>query len=119
MSVRDAFHSFMTDFEFEKYEFEKAVDQSTLASFWGSGYSVELFNDGTYRVLWDQQIGNQYQSPGLILSVPALSDEEWDDDPTLRYYENARDLIRENFEEHYWANLATQYEIANRGLTSM
>jgi hypothetical protein len=51
-------------------EIEEAIMKSTQASFSGSGYSVELFLDGTYRLLWNGQIGNRYDSPGIIVPVP-------------------------------------------------
>ena len=59
-------------------EFEKAVMDSTTAGFGGGGYSLELFEDGTWRVLWDNQIGNLYCSPGVILSIPQYWDDECD-----------------------------------------
>jgi hypothetical protein len=77
MSVQQSFESFM------KQDFQYAVDQATIASWGGSGYSVELLDGGSYRVLWDSQIGNLYDSPGLILSVPSLTDEEWNEDPAF------------------------------------
>lgn len=58
-------------------EFAEAIIKSTKAGFGGSGYSVELFPDGTSRVLWDNQIGNKYESPGVILSIPQLNDEDY------------------------------------------
>lgn len=61
MSIRKAFEDFMIA------DFYSAVDSSTTASWDNSGYSVELFDDSTYRVLWDQNIGSKYDSPGLIL----------------------------------------------------
>lgn len=91
MSIKQAFNSFMDE------SFESAVDSSTKASWGGSGYSVELFDDGTYRVLWDNQIGNRYDSPGLILSIPTLDSEEWDDDPSIRFYGNVEQEIRDSF----------------------
>jgi hypothetical protein len=60
-------------------EFIPACISSTKAGFGGSLYYVELFDDGTFRVLWSNQIGNNYQSPGLILPVPQFSDEDWKD----------------------------------------
>ena len=56
-------------------EFADAVVQSTQASFDGSGYSVELFKDETYRILWDGHIGNAYVSSGVIISIPAYPQE--------------------------------------------
>lgn len=108
MSVKQAFESFM------KEQFESAVDSSTKASWGGSGYSVELFDDGTYRILWDNQIGNLYDSPGLILSVPSLGDDEWDEDPSIRFYNNAKQEIRDSFQQHWEANLGVQAVIADR-----
>lgn len=93
MTVEQAFNSFMST------DFEVAVDSSTKASWGGSKYSVELFDDGTYRVLCNNQIGNLYNSPGLIISVPALSEEEWDEDPNIRFYENAEEAIRDIFKQ--------------------
>lgn len=108
MSIKHAFESFMEN------GFQSAVDSSTKASWGGSGYSVELFDDGTYRVLWDNQIGNLYNSPGLILSVPSLGDEEWDEDPDIRFYDNAEEAIRDAFQEHWQANQNAQAVIANQ-----
>lgn len=57
---------------------KRSVVKSTKASWGGSCYAVELFNDGVYRVLWSNDIGNKYISPGIILPIPALTDYEWD-----------------------------------------
>ena len=93
MNIQSAFDSFMAN------DFKAAVDSATKASWAGSGYSVELFDEGNYRILWNQQIGNLYDSPGLILNIPALGDEEWDADSDIRFYDNAEVEIREAFEE--------------------
>ena len=75
----------------ESSEFEAAVMSSTTAGVGGSGYSVELFPDGTFRVLWDNEIGNKYISPGVILSIPqyeqdTLNDiQDWGDDADLSF----------------------------------
>jgi len=79
MSIKTAALSFVNG-----PEFAEAIVKSTRAGFGGSGYSVELFPDGSHRVLWDNQIGNLYQSPGVILKVPqvsqsSISDCELDD----------------------------------------
>lgn len=58
-------------------DFSEAMEKSTRASWGGSGYSIELFEDGTWRVLWDNEIGNLYSSPGVILDIPALEDNDW------------------------------------------
>lgn len=99
MSIEQAFEAFMTDNDAGFSVFESTVDASTKASWGGSGYSVELFPDGAYRILWDQSIGNRYSSPGVILKVPPLSDEEWDDDASIRYYGNVEGQLRELFKD--------------------
>lgn len=60
-------------------EFASAIISSTNAGFSGSGYSVELFPDGTHRVLWNDAIGNRYEPTGVVMSIPQLSDEEYRD----------------------------------------
>lgn len=60
-------------------DFAPAVMSSTTAGFGGSGYSVELLPDGTWRVLWDGQIGNLYESPGVVLGIPQHTQETVDD----------------------------------------
>jgi hypothetical protein len=97
MSLEKALNCFMTDNNYTV--FQNAVDASTKASWGGSGYSVELFPDGTYRVLWDNHIGNRYNSPGVILKVPPLSDDEWDQDLSMRYYDDVEESLRETFAE--------------------
>lgn len=61
----------------ESPDFEDGCTSATKASWGGSGYSVELFTDGTWRVLWDHQIGNKYETPGVILSLPTINDDEY------------------------------------------
>ena len=107
MSVKRAFQSFLDN------DFEKACISSTKAGWSGSGYSVEFFDDGTYRVLWDSNIGNMYDSPGLILNIPQLSDEEYDEENEEYFFDNCRELIEENFKQHYQANLNIQAIIAD------
>lgn len=93
MTYQTAFKNFMDN------NFESAVDSATQASFSGSGYSVELFEDGTYRVLWNNQIGKLYDSKGIILGIPTLGDEEYDEDPDLCFYDNAQDAMVKIFEQ--------------------
>jgi len=58
-------------------EFVDAVISATQAGFSGSGYSVEFFEDGSHRLLWDNQIGNLYEHPtSEIVAVPQLSAEQ-------------------------------------------
>jgi hypothetical protein len=79
-------------------EIEIAIDKSTQASFGGSGYSVELFTGGTYRLLWNNNIGNLYDSPGIIVPVPALNEDDMGDDNVPAFYENAIEQMHRNFD---------------------
>jgi hypothetical protein len=81
MGIQQAFNAFVNG-----DQFETAVISSTVAGIGGSGYSVELFEDGTFRVLWDNEIGNRYVSPGLILSIP-----QYDQDTVNDIYEYGGD----------------------------
>jgi CRISPR/Cas system endoribonuclease Cas6 (RAMP superfamily) len=45
-------------------------------------------------------IGNQYDSPGIILQIPSLNEEEWDDDPSIRFYDNARDNLVNKYDQY-------------------
>lgn len=58
-------------------DFKKGVTASTRAYWDGSGYSVELFEDGTWHNLWDNQTGNLYETPGVILHLPTLDDSDY------------------------------------------
>ena len=93
MSFQSSFDNFMQS------SFEEAVVSSTKASWGGSGYSVELLKSGTFRVLWDNEIGNLYDSPGIILLVPSLGDGDWDEDPSIRFFDNAEDEMEKVFEQ--------------------
>lgn len=61
----------------ESNDFSEGVKASTKASWGGGGYSVELFPDGTWRNLWNSDIGNLYESPGAILGLPTLDDSDY------------------------------------------
>jgi len=93
MTIQKAFDRFMEE------DFENAVDMATKAYWSGSGYSVELFPDGHYRVLWNSNIGNRYDTPGVILGIRPLGDDEWDNDKDCRFYDNAEDYMREAFND--------------------
>lgn len=57
-------------------DFYDGMVAATRASWSGSGYVVELFEDGRWSVLWDNSIGNKYNSPGVILGMPTLDDSD-------------------------------------------
>ena len=91
-ALKAAFENFMHS------EFEDACIKSTRAGWAGGGYSVELFPDGIWRVLWDNQIGNLYDSRGIIVSVPSIGDDDWDED-NGHFFGNAEDAMRGSFED--------------------
>jgi len=63
-------------------DFAKGIVSATKAGWGGSGYSVEIFDDGTWRVLWDNSIGNLYMHPrSIIVPLPQFSDEDLSDSP--------------------------------------
>lgn len=72
----------MTKFEttlesfLQSSDFEQGVISSTKASWGGSDYRVELMPDSTWSVLWKNQIGNKYETPGIILVLPTVDDSE-------------------------------------------
>ena len=92
MSFKAAFDSFM-----EK-DFEDACVSSTKASWGGGSYSVELFADGDYRVQETGFFGSLYESPGIILKVPCMDEEDWDED-NGHFFDAAEELMREVFGE--------------------
>lgn|SRR5262245_9933574 len=57
-------------------DFRQGVIDSTKASWGGSSYKVEIMPDGTWRNLWSNQIGNKYESQGIIIGLPALDCED-------------------------------------------
>lgn len=95
VSVIDAFASFVSN----PVVLEGAIYSSTIASFGGGSYSVELFEGGDYRVLPSDSIGNLYESEGLIIELPTLTDDEWDDDPRVAFYDNAVESLRAQFQQ--------------------
>lgn len=93
--IERTFNLFMTEV------FEAAVISSTRASWDGRWYCVELFPDKSYRVLWSGLIGNQYDSQGVILNIPSLDDDDWndDEDSNQHFFHNAEEEMRLRFEQ--------------------
>lgn len=86
----------------ESEDFKQGVIDSTRASWGGSCYKVEIMPDGTWRNLWANQIGNRYESEGVIIALPALdcSDMEefteggrTEDEYFSLSFDNARDEL--------------------------
>lgn len=63
----------------ESPDFAEGCKAATIASWNGSGYSVELAPNGVdgWRVLWNDHIGNKYDSPGEIIGLPTLNDDDY------------------------------------------
>jgi hypothetical protein len=60
-------------------DFKSGVISATKASWGGSGYSVELFESGSWHNLWNNEIGNLYESSanaGMILCLPTLETDD-------------------------------------------
>jgi hypothetical protein len=101
-------------------DFAEGVVKSTKAGWGGSGYSVELFEDGSHRVLWDNEIGNLYESPGVILGLSALDDSDYQDlvingdmseeDFFFEAWHNEKDEIEEGLRESLTACMKSAEE---------
>ena len=78
-------------------DIEADLISATKAGFSGSGYSLELLPSGDNRVLWDNNIGNLYSSPGLIISLPQINDDDWDEDDS--FFDNAIEALDIKIEE--------------------
>jgi hypothetical protein len=91
--IKEAFNKFMSE------AVKSAILSSTKASWGGSFYWVELFSDGDYQILGDGSIGNLYDSPGILLSIPALDDDCYDEDEDLIFYNNAMEELEAKFNE--------------------
>lgn len=71
-ALRSALESFL-----DSSEFGESLIKATKALWSGKKYCVELFEDGSFRVLWEDQIGNRYRSPGAMLDLPTLDDDDY------------------------------------------
>lgn len=89
--IQEAFSTFMAEY------FQETVIQSERASWGGSGYSVELFDDGTHRVFWNDTIGNLYDTPGVILCVPSLGEDY--DPENGHFFDNVEMEMTDKFDE--------------------
>ena len=96
--------------KFKNQAIEEGIKSSTKASYSGSGYSVELLPSGSYRVLWDNQIGNLYKSEGVIIGIPACSsDESPSDDNDEWFVDNAVSFFEEKFNQ--WKSDYSDYTV--------
>ena len=97
--IKTAFETFING-----NDVESAIDSSTAAGWGGGAFYVELFDNGTYRVLDGIRLGNKYQAGGLILKIPALAQDdlaeqdEQGNEITPAWYDNALQQLREAFD---------------------
>lgn len=69
---------------------EADILSSTKAGFSGGHYKLELLPDGGSRVLWSGNVGNLYDSPGQMISIPQLGEDEYDaEDDGNHFFDNA------------------------------
>jgi len=66
-----------------------------------STHIVELLPDGTYKLLWKEGIRRSYQSPGVMLVIEHLADEEWDEEDGHKY-ERVECIMAEKYQQ--WRN---------------
>ena len=70
-------------------EFKEEVYKSTQCQYSSPyGQSLEIFPDGTYRTLYQGSIGNKYNTPGRIISIPGLNEEQESGCPDEEYFDN-------------------------------
>lgn len=96
-SLRDQYHPAFDAFMTDTQAVHAAVDVATGQS-WGGTPTVrlELFTDGTYRLL--TTVGSAYRSPGILMSIPPLSEDELGEDDFEAFYDNAVEALKQNFE---------------------
>jgi len=58
------------------------------------GHILELFVDGNYRIMRRGDLGNLYDSPGVLIPIFTVSEDELDTED----YENSIDAMRECLE---------------------
>jgi hypothetical protein len=83
----------------DSIDFVPTIVKSTQAAANGEYYAAELFDDGAYRVLSSAQIGNRYQSNGVIIRVPALTDEQIEEESAWFYRDELASEMWDELEE--------------------
>ncbi len=71
----------------------------------GSTDEIELLPDGTYRVLQSSEIGNLYETPGVILLLPIIANESLedleDDEAFSRAFDNEEEELKEELRQTF------------------
>lgn len=76
---------------------ESDILSATKAGFAGSGYSLILNPDG-FSVQYDGAF-NRSLVDGVVIGLPQLSDDDWDNDEENHFFDNALDALDILFEE--------------------
>ena len=88
----------------------KAVESTILKSTETNGCSLELFEDATYHILCDAEIGNSYNGTGIIISIPKLDCDDYDGKDGQHLFDNAieeMDWLWETTIKNYLMNYLT------------
>lgn len=87
-----------------------AMESAILKSTKTNGCSLELFEDATHRILCDGEIGNSYKSPGIIISIPKLDGDDYDEENGQHFFGNAIEEMDWQWEttiENEWEDYLT------------
>lgn len=82
------------DQSFDRFLQEDAEEAISKASGSCESLYVEIHED-SYALLWSGEIGNRYDSPGVIVLIPAR-DEDEDEDLAIQ---SLKDLFEQGVEE--------------------
>jgi hypothetical protein len=99
--IKDTFDKFFTD----RVVVEEAIVSSTKCGWGGGSYSLEVAPDW-WIASPTESFGSLYAPAGIIIAIPQLNDEEWDDQwddddvfSSGHYYERAIEALGCDFEE--------------------
>lgn len=76
---------------------EADILSATKAGFAGSGYSLILAPD-RFSVQWDGAFNRSLES-GVVIGLPHLSDDDWDNNEEEHFYDNAIEALDLLFEQ--------------------
>ena len=72
---------------------EEIILHATEANFGGDRHYLEIFPDGSFRVAVSP--GNRYDSPGILLDIPRLGEDEYDTRLGEHYFDDAVESLQE------------------------
>lgn len=87
-----------TAFTARASELQHALQASTQDAWEGKRpWVLELLPEGRYRLLEWSQVGDNYQSEGILLPIPVLDADDYDDNPDLCFFDNAIEELRDHY----------------------